>query len=227
LVGKERIELQKRFDTLKTRHEAMRKERWEAAERDRDKSPISIPYLLAQVWEVIKNEDWALVNKDIHGWARCLWDWEKPYQYIGNSFLGCGLGQSLGAALAHRREGRLCIDLQADGDFLYTPAGLWTAARHSIPLLIIMNNNRSYYNSEFHQETMARIRGRHVENKGIGTQINYPPVDYVSLAHSFGLYAQGPIKDPNDLRPALEQAIKIVKNKKQPALVDVVTQPGR
>ncbi len=226
LTEKRRSELQQRFDNLKARHEALRKQWQTIAENEQGKSPIPIPWLVRQVWEVVKDEDWALVSSDRSGWHRRLWDWEKPYQFVGYEGLGCGLGQALGAALAHRPEGRLCIDFQADGDFLFTPAALWTAAHHQIPMLVIMNNNRSYYNSERHVETTARTRERPVKNKGIGTHIDNPPVDYAGLARSFGLHGVGPIENPNDLRPALEEAIRVVKDKKQLALVDVLTPRG-
>ncbi|MFC2071847.1 thiamine pyrophosphate-binding protein, partial [Chloroflexota bacterium] len=228
LTEKRHAELQKRFDNLKTRHEALRKGWQTMAENEQGKSPISIPWLGRQVWEVIKSEDWALVNGNFNGWAHRLWDFERPYPSVGRSLgLGSGLGVSLGAALAHQPEGRLCIDFQADGDFLFTPSALWTAAHHQIPLLVIMNNNRAFYNSERHQGIVAKTRGRPVENRGIGTRIEGPPVDYAGLARSFGLHGVGPIENPNDLRPALEEAVRVVKDKKQLALVDVVTEPSR
>lgn len=174
---------------------------------------------------MISNEDWVLANRNLNGWARRLWNWQKPYQYIGGpNGLGCGPGYSLGVALAHRRHGRLCIDLQPDGDFLFTPQALWTAAHYQIPLLVVMFNNRSYYNSEHHQEVTARQRGRLMENKAIGTRLENPAINYAELARSFGLYGEGPIEHPSDLRPALERAIRIVKDKRQLALVDVITQ---
>ena len=52
-------------------------------------------------------------------------------------------------------------------------------------------------------------------------------MDYAGLARSFGLHGVGPIEDPADLRPALEEAVKFVKDKKQLALVDVVTEASR
>ena len=72
--------------------------------------------------------------------------------------------------------------------------------------------------------TGARQRGRSVESKTIGAKLGDPAVDYAELARSFGLYGEGPLEDPDDLRPALERAIRIVKESKQPALIDVVTQ---
>ena len=50
-------------------------------------------------------------------------------------------------------------------------------------------------------------------------------MDYAALARAFGLYGAGPITQPEDLRPALEKAVRHVKEKKELALVDVVSQP--
>ena len=138
---------------------------------------------------------------------------------------GYGLGTSVGAALASRPLNRLCIDIQPDGDFLFNTSALWTASHHHIPLLVIMYNNRSYYNSEKHQVSVARMRGRPIEKAGIGIRLEDPTIDYAGLARSFGLYGEGPIEDPDALRPALERAVRYIKDKKQPVLVDVVTQP--
>jgi len=220
--------IQERFIWLKAKHDRLRKEWQEQAEGIKDEKPISLPRLAVELWEVVKDEDWVLTNSTLNNWTRRLWDWTKPYQYVGGHMgagQGYGIGRSLGVALAHKPLNRLCINIQPDGDLLYTPSGLWTAAHCRIPLLVIMFNNRSYYNTERHQEQVARARGRPVENRIIGTRIDKPPVDFAKLAQSFGLYGEGPIENPGDLHPALERSVEYVKEKKLPALVDVLTQP--
>ena len=165
-----------------------------------------------------------LVNGDLNGWCRRIWDWERPNCYLGRSGgggVGYGIGASVGAALAYRGSGKLCVDIQGDGDLLYTPGALWTLAHHRIPLLLVMWNNRSYYNSEAHAERIARARSRPVENKGVGTRIEDPEVDFASLARSFGLHGEGPISDPGAVRPALERALRAVTEEGRAALVDV------
>ncbi len=211
--------------------EAMRgrlRDRWQnTAERARDARPISVPRLATDLWEAVKDEDWVLVNRTLHGWTRRLWDWTSPSQYVGalmGGGVGYGIGHAMGAALAHLGSDKLCIDIQPDGDLLYTPSGLWTAAHHRIPLLIVMFNNRSYYNDEDHQVLMAKARGRPVENAHIGLRLDDPPADFAGLARAFGIHAEGPLEDPADLQPALERAVRHVKRERQPALVDVVTQ---
>ena len=87
LTGERRAELQKRFDNLKVRHDALRKQWQTMAENEQDKSPISVPWLVKQTWEMVKDEDWALVSRGMGGWPRRLWDWERPGQYVGGSWV--------------------------------------------------------------------------------------------------------------------------------------------
>jgi thiamine pyrophosphate-dependent acetolactate synthase large subunit-like protein len=205
-----------------------RRARWEAqAASATERSPLALAAVAAAVRDVIKDEDWALANGSLNGWARRLWDFRQPHQYLGGSGgagLGYGMGASLGAALAARGTDRLTVNLQADGDFLFTPGALWTAAHHRIPLLAVMHNNRSLYNSEEHGMQMAEHRDRPVERAGIGTQITDPNVDFATLARSFGTHGEGPISRIADLRPALERALRVVKEEGRLALVDVVCE---
>jgi thiamine pyrophosphate-dependent acetolactate synthase large subunit-like protein len=217
-----------RFARLKAMHETQRQS-WQArAKQLEDQSPIAPATVAAVLWEAIKERSWVLVHGTLNGWARRLWSWTDPGQYLGGSGgagVGYAIGASLGAALAYKGSGRLCIDLQPDGDFLACTGALWTAAHHQIPLLMVMHNNRSLYNSEEHAEEVARIRGRPIANKGIGTRLDEPPVDFATVARGFGLYAEGPVEDPRALRPAFERALKVVVEEGRAALVDVVAQP--
>jgi thiamine pyrophosphate-dependent acetolactate synthase large subunit-like protein len=216
----------RRWAQLEQKHRSLR-DRWrEAAERARDETPISLPRLALDLWEVIKDEDWVLVNRNLRGWTRRLWDWNTATPYVGAHMgggVGYGIGHSVGAALALGNT-RLCINIQPDGDLLYTPSAIWTAAHHRIPLLIVMFNNRSYYNDEEHQILMARARGRPVENAHIGQAMTDPPVDFAGMARSFGLESWGPVEEPDKLKPALERAASYVTSERRPALVDIIMQ---
>ncbi|MBI3079649.1 MAG: thiamine pyrophosphate-binding protein [Deltaproteobacteria bacterium] len=216
-----------RAAALGKRHDTLRQKEREQMQKAWDARPISTARLTAEVWEVIKDEDWVLVNGEAGGWPRRLWPMNRPDQYLGRSGgagVGYGMGASIGAALAHKGSGKLCVDLQADGDMLYTPSALWTAAHHQIPLLVVMHNNRSYWNSEEHAEELAHVRKRPVENAPIGTMIREPNVDFAKLAQSFALHGEGPIEDPREIRPAVQRALKVVKDQGTLALVDVVCQ---
>jgi thiamine pyrophosphate-dependent acetolactate synthase large subunit-like protein len=217
-----------RFARTKAVHEAQRR-RWSDRARELEgQHPLAPATVAATLWEVIKDRDWRLVAGTLGGWARRLWEWTEPQHYLGGSGgagVGYAAGAALGAALADKGSGRLCIDLQSDGDLLACTSALWTAAHHQIPLLMVMHNNRSLYNSEEHAEEVARIRGRPLANKGIGTRLDEPPVDFATVARGFGIYAEGPLEDARTLRPALERALKVVVEEGRAALVDVVAQP--
>jgi acetolactate synthase I/II/III large subunit len=194
-----------------------------------DASPISTARLSAELWAQIKDEDWSLVTncQFVSRWPLRLWSFDKHYQYIGGEG-GYGVGYnapaSMGAALANRKYGRLTVSIQNDGDFMFSPGVLWTAAHHRIPILIIMHNNRAYHQEVMEVQRMANEHQRGITRAGIGTTLVDPTIDYSKLAQSMGVYAQGPISDPKDLAQAIRQAIAVVK-RGEPALVDVLTQP--
>jgi acetolactate synthase-1/2/3 large subunit len=195
-----------------------------------DASPVSVARLCAEVWAQIRNDDWSLVSSyysnDQTNWPRRLWNFDKRYQWLGHAGgggIGYGAPASVGAALANRTYGRLSVAIQTDGDMMYAPGVLWTAAHHRIPLLSVMNNNRQYHQEAMHVQRMCNARNRGIDRGEIGSQLSEPNIDYARLAQSMGIYAEGPITNPNDLAPALARAVAVVK-KGEPALVDVVTQ---
>jgi acetolactate synthase-1/2/3 large subunit len=199
--------------------------RWEKeAKEDWDASPITLPRLAAEVWNAIKDEDWVLSANTLEEWTRKIWDFDRPYRHPGKS-LGTAtqIGISLGVALAHRDAGRLVVDLQPDGDLMFDAGALWVAAKHRIPLLVVMYNNRAYYNDWEHQIRMAKLRGTPLERAHIGMDMDDPAPDFAALAKSMGWYAEGPIDRPGDVAPALKRAIASVKAG-QPALLDTITQ---
>ena len=220
--------IEARRKELGDKHES-RRAKWRAdAQAKASQKEISTAWLALELGETIKKEDWVLVNGTSNGWARRLWDFSKPNQYLGASGgagVGYGSGAAIGAALALKGTGKLAVDIQSDGDLLMTSSSLWTAAKHRIPLLIVMHNNQSFYNSEEHGIEVAKFRNRPVENAGIGTHVDDPAVDYAKLAQSFGVNAEGVIRNPADLRPALERGLKFVKEKNLPYLVDVIAEP--
>jgi thiamine pyrophosphate-dependent acetolactate synthase large subunit-like protein len=194
-----------------------------------DASPISTARLAAEIWAQVKNEDWSLVSWDrmMSSWPTRLWDFSKHHQFIGThggSGIGYGLPAAVGAALANRKHGRLTINIQTDGDLCYSPGALWTSAHHQIPMLNIMHNNRAYHEERMYLALLGAKYDRSPETSDIGTALKGPNIDYASIAKGFGVYAEGPIENPNDLAPAIRRGIERVK-KGEPVLLDVVTQP--
>ena len=216
-----------RAKRIGARHAALRAEARDVVTLERSARPLAPSVLAAEIWAVIKDEDWVLANGTGKGWARRLWDWrpERSYGGSGGAGLGYGLPAALGVALAHRGSGKVCVNLQADGDLLYVVSALYTAAHHRLPLLTVMFNNRTYGNDEAHQEAVAKARGRPIEQKVVGIRIDDPAPDFARLAQGFGVWAEGPIDTADGVGPALRRALRVVKDEGRPALVDVITRP--
>ncbi len=222
------------------RGEALKKAWQQAHERSRaaaavgwDVSPISTARLSAELYAAVKDLDWSLVaaSGNTSGWPQRFFKMERHYQWLGGSGgsgLGYGLPASVGGAHANKQFGRFSVSIQGDGDIMYAPGALWTAARHQIPLLTVMHNNKGYHQEVMHVQRLSNRRVR-VANNGkdfgpIGTRIENPDIDYAKLAASMGWWSMGPIQDPKELGPALKKAVEVVKSG-QPALLDTVTQP--
>lgn len=220
--------IQDRGAKLARAHEQALQRAREAAAYGWDASPISTARLTAELWDQIKDEDWSLVSSctRVSRWPLRLWPFTKHYQYIGGegaSGVGYGAPASVGAALANRKHGRLSVSIQSDGDMMFAPGVLWTAAHHRIPHLILMHNNRAYHQEIMQIQMMANQHNRGITRATIGTTLVDPMIDFAKIAEGMGVYAEGPITDPDHLGPAIRRALDVVK-KGDPALVDVVTQ---
>ena len=229
MTAERRAQNDKRADDLRKAHAQARERAMAAAVLGWDLSPVTTARLCAETWAAVRNENWALVSTDYFQslWPHRIWNIEEHYQFNGGSGgagVGYGLPAAVGAALAHRSEGRLVVNIQSDGDMMYAPGALWTAVHHKIPLLTVMHNNRAYHQEFMHLQRMSNRRNRGVDRSYIGTTIRDPFIDYAKLAQSMGMLGIGPIEDPKDLAPALQRAVQVVKAG-DPVLIDVVSEP--
>src|ERR1700733_12911779 len=161
-------------------------------------------------------------------WEARWWAFRHPLDFLGSDGgggIGGGPGISVGAALALKNSGRLAVAICGDGDFLMGVTAVWTAVHYKIPLLFVIANNRSFYNDELHQERVARMRDRPVENKWIGQRMADPEIDIAAMGRAQGALGFGPITNTADLAAALEQAIAAV-DAGGVAVVDVRVEPG-
>ena len=211
-------------------HDDQRTE-WQAeAEAAWDETPISLPRVAGEIWEVIEDEEWVLTNGTFRGWAYRLWDIDEYDQYIGSysggGGIGQGIGQAIGGALAYQDTDRVPINLQPDGDLMFYPSALWTMGHYEIPVFNVLHNNGSLFNSTNHRMNLAEHRGRDdsFEKALVGTGLYEPTPDYASMAESMGVVGFGPVEDPDELAGVLREAWETVQEGK-PVLVDVVCQP--
>jgi thiamine pyrophosphate-dependent acetolactate synthase large subunit-like protein len=154
----------------------------------------------------------SLLNR---GWPTEVWPFTSPLSYLGKDGgggLGSGPGLSVGAALALQKLGRYAVSVLGDGDFCMGATAIWTAVRHQIPMLILIDNNRSYFNDELHQENVARARGRNEKNRWIGLRLDAPPPNIAKFAEAQGAIGIGPVVRSADVSGAVAEGVGVLKS---------------
>ena len=162
------------------------------------------------------------------GWNGAYLPFRHPLNYVGfdgGGGVGAGPGITVGAALALKGSSRIPIGLIGDGDFIMGNTAIWTATHYEIPCLMVILNNRSYFNDERHQEHMAVERGRPAENRWIGQHIGDPDIDLAAIARAQGAFAIGPVTRAAEVQPAIEKGIAAVREGKV-CVIDMRVEPG-
>jgi thiamine pyrophosphate-dependent acetolactate synthase large subunit-like protein len=188
---------------------------------------LQVEHLAYAVREAVGTRDVSLTHLPL-SWNGAWWPFRHPLDFLGSDGgggIGGGPGISVGAALALKGSGRLPVAICGDGDYLMGVTALWTAAHYRIPLLMVIANNRSFFNDELHQERVARMRNRPVENRWIGQRISDPDIDLAAMARAQGAEGFGPVRTESDLAAALKSAIAAVEGGAV-AVVDVRVEPG-
>jgi thiamine pyrophosphate-dependent acetolactate synthase large subunit-like protein len=188
---------------------------------------ITVPLLAATLRAALGDRTTCLMRKSL-SWAGHMWESAHPLDVLGDDGgggIGSGPGMSVGAALALRGSGRMPVSVLGDGDFLMGVTAVWTAVHYEIPMLIVVANNRSYFNDEIHQDRVARERGRPVANRWIGQRMSDPELDLAMIARGQGAIGYGPVTSPSEFLAVLRQAVADVDAGKV-AVVDVRVEAG-
>ncbi len=188
---------------------------------------LLVDHLSAKLRQAVGDRPTSLTHVSL-SWNGASWHFKHPLDYLGSDGgggVGGGPGISVGAALALKGSGRLAIAVCGDGDFMMGVTAIWTAAHYKIPLLIVVANNRSFFNDELHQERVARMRNRPVENRWIGQRISEPDIDIAMIARAQGAVGFGPVTTAAELDGVFKQAIASV-DAGNVVVVDVRVEPG-
>src|SRR5664279_1749488 len=188
---------------------------------------LTVDHLADALRRAVENRPTSLTHVTL-SWNGASWPFRHPLDYLGSDGgggVGGGPGISVGAALALKGSGRLAVAVCGDGDFMMGVTALWTAAHYKIPLLIVVANNRSFFNDELHQERVARMRNRPVENRWVGQRISEPAIDLAGIARAQGAQGFGPVETIAELGATFAKAIAAV-DAGSVAVVDVRVEPG-
>ena len=178
---------------------------------------ISVEAMATTIVDTLAAEQPSYIRLPL-GWPGASCRFADPLDYIGfdgGGGIGSGPGMAVGAAMALRDMGspRLPVAVLGDGDYLMGVTALWTAVHYKAPLLILVANNRSFFNDELHQERMARMRGRPIENRSIGLRMENPDIDLAKLAEGQGAHGIGGVSTVETLRDALVDAVRRVRDR--------------
>jgi benzoylformate decarboxylase len=163
-------------------------------------SPIDPDFLALQVVEAMP-EHAILVDEGLTSSRHmtALRPYRDRYDYHGlaSGGIGWGLPASVGASLANPERSVVCYS--GDGSAMYSIQALWTAARHKLPLTVVIVNNGGY------RIIKQRLLSFHGDDNYIGMDFADPPVDFSGMARALGLEAIR-IFDPRALKPTLADA---------------------
>ncbi len=169
----------------------------------------------------------ATLSRTSLGWPGEACRFSHPLDYLGNDqagAVGTGPGHSVGAALALRDSKRMALSVIGDGDYLMGVSALWTASHVGLPMMIVVSNNRAYFNDVGHQERVALDRERPPGNKWIGQSIDQPAVDIAKMAEAQGFTTET-AKTTKELKAALARGkTRVAKGGR--VLIDARVSPG-
>ncbi len=218
--------IEKRKAMLAERHDRLRARQRENVRKGWDDQPITPARLVSEVYDAVKDKNWLLAVRNQSSFPEGIWQFTGAGQYLGHNGgggVGYGPGAAVGAAIACRDSGKLCVGIFGDGDFVMSATAIWTAAHYRTPMLAIINNNTTWGNDEKHQIEVAGDRKRPAENAWIGQRMVDPDINHAMTAKSYGAWSAGPVTDPAELAGVLRQAIAEVE-KGAVAVVEVRTK---
>ena len=130
--------------------------------------------------------------------------------YLDPGSLGCiGIGTPFGIAASLAFPGRTVVVATGDGAFGFNAMEIDTAARHRVPVLIVVANNGSW---------AIEVRDQiETHGKVVGTRLQF--ADHAAMARAFGLHAER-VERAEDLPAAISRALA-----NRPALLDVLVTP--
>ncbi len=195
--------------------------------RPKEGAPMTLMDMALTVREFARSRPVSFARLPI-GWPGEAAEFTSPLCFMGNDGgggVGSGPGHAVGTALALQGKGRLVVGVLGDGDYLMGCNALWTATHMDLPLLVVIADNRSYYNDEMHQERVAVMRERPVRNRWIGQRLDDPPVDLIAMGRAQGFDGEAPVSTAEDLAAALERGAQVV-SKGGRYVIDALVEPG-
>jgi acetolactate synthase-1/2/3 large subunit len=204
-----------------TAENAKLRERWAAAARRvQADSPIDMVWLSKCVGDLVDDRTILVNEYDLDATQACF---RVPASYFNSppaSGLGWGLGAALGAKLAAPDKTVICC--VGDGAYIFgaPTAAHFVSRAYDIPVLFVIFNNRAW------NAVKRAVRGYApdgwVAKTGSMPLSDLEPApDYELVCHASGGHAER-VEDPAELPAALARALRVVREEKRQALLNVI-----
>ena len=220
LTNETRKTINARTYEIAERNDTLRKTWFDSAKAQSSLDGITADYLCWCLNQLI-DEDSIIVN---HTLTHCASVTEQIVRTKPGTWFSCpsgAIGWAPGAALgaASAAPGRIVAAIMSDGGFVWgcPTSALWSSANYRFPFLAIICNNNGYGAIRDPQHSML---GDMVISEQFAAEsaLDFSP-DYALTAQ--GAYAFGrKIKKPDEVLPALKEALDAVRSGK-PAVLDV------
>ena len=209
-----------RAEKIRTEHKRHRERSKQRAEKARSQRPIDTAWLSFCV-DQVRDADTLIVND--HGVSQEQLSLSEPASYFGGSpagGLGWGIGGALGMKLAHPEK--TVIASVGDGTYMFNnpTACHFVSQAYELPMLTIVCNNAIWHS------TKAATQQVMPDGWAVSTE-NYPLCDltpsprYEKIVAAHDGYGEM-VDDPREVLPALQRALKVVKEEKRQAVLNVI-----
>ncbi len=166
----------------------------------KQKETIKPQYVIENLFNITKGN--AIITTEVgqnQMWAAQYYHFDKPGHFITSGGLGCmgfGLPAAIGAQIA--RPGELVVDIAGDGSIQMNIQELATAVQYSLPVKVVILNNRYLGMVRQWQELFYDKRYSY-------TGMDHSP-DFVKLAEAYGAVGLRATK-PEEVVPVLRKGL--------------------
>ena len=184
--------------------------------------PMDMVWVSKCVGDVIDDSTIVVNEYDLDATQACF---SVPGSYFASSpagGLGWGLGAALGAKLA--APDKTVIACVGDGSYMFSAptAAHWVSRAHGLPILTVIFNNRAWNAVKRAVHSFAKD-GWAARSGAMPLSDLDPAPDYELVCRASGGWAEK-IEDPAALPDALTRALKVVREEKRQALLNVIVK---
>jgi acetolactate synthase-1/2/3 large subunit len=183
-------------------------------------SPIDMTWLSRCVGDLVDERTIVVNEYDLDATQACF-RWPGSYFAAPPSGgLGWGLGAALGAKLAAPDKTVICC--VGDGAYMFgaPTAAHFVSRAHNLPVLFVVFNNRTW-NAVRRAVQSHAPDGWAVKTGAMPLTALEPAPDYEMVCQASGGHGER-VEDPAQLAGALSRALRIVKEEKRQALLNVI-----